>query len=177
MNKKTPSKIDNRNSNIEVLRIISMLMIIGHHLVLYGVQQKYDSTISGMVYNQGTEINRFFVQLLLPGGIVGVAIFFMIMGYFGVKSDDVKIASVVRMTFIYSILCLVFYVVLDLFKLSSANCSLTDVLCSFIPICSSRYWFITTYVVLSLIKPVINNYIKANGYFVFFASFRVLCIS
>lgn len=75
-----------RNSNIELLRIISMLMIVAHHYVFYGVEQNYNPAISGIVFSSGTLINRCFSLFLLPGGVVGVAVFFIISGYFGIKN-------------------------------------------------------------------------------------------
>ena len=51
-----------RNSNIEILRIISMLMIIGHHCIYYGVMQTYNKSINNVIYGQGSFINKMIAQ-------------------------------------------------------------------------------------------------------------------
>ena len=39
-----------RNSQIERLRIVSILMIIAHHYVLYGVMQSYDASNANQMH-------------------------------------------------------------------------------------------------------------------------------
>lgn len=64
-----------RNSNLELLRIICMLLIISHHLVVNsGVAQQYDfSNIS---------LNMIFMQLFGMWGKTGINAFILISGYF-----------------------------------------------------------------------------------------------
>ena len=54
-----------RNSNIELLRIIAMLMIVAHHFIFYGVQQNYDLNIACNIYNSGVNMNKIFALFLL----------------------------------------------------------------------------------------------------------------
>lgn len=89
--------VQNRKTNIEILRIISMIMIIAHHYVFYGVQQNYSSEIARIIYNGGTILNQLYCQILLPGGAVGVGIFFILMGYFGIISDEMRIKKMYRL--------------------------------------------------------------------------------
>lgn len=51
-----------RQANIELLRIVAMLMIIGSHLALHGVQSDWN------VWSAGNRINRVFTSFLKPGG-------------------------------------------------------------------------------------------------------------
>ena len=57
-----------KNSNIEVLRILSMVMIIAHHLSYYSGIEFLDSTVS---------INKLFLEFILLGGKIGSNIFFL----------------------------------------------------------------------------------------------------
>ena len=43
-----------RKSNIELLRIISMIMIIAHHYVYYGIQQNYQKEVANIIYPSGS---------------------------------------------------------------------------------------------------------------------------
>ena len=74
---KKNNDISNRKSNIELLRIIAIIMIIAHHYCLYGGWSK----VSGL------SINNAILDFLVIGGKIGVAIFVLISGYFGINSE------------------------------------------------------------------------------------------
>lgn len=156
-------KESKRNTNIEILRIVSMLMIVAHHYVYYGVMQNYDSGIAHLSYQQGSVINKIIAQLLMPGGIVGVGLFFLIMGYFGIQSNNINIKQIVKDTLFYSILGLFIYIacgicgLFDLYNLKDSILSCVN------PVANSTYWFISVYIIISMMKPVLNNAISAIG--------------
>lgn len=63
-------EVHKRNSSIELLRIISMLMILFHHFLVHNVTD-YTLIKFGVV--------RFILQLFLEsGGKIGVVIFFTV---------------------------------------------------------------------------------------------------
>ena len=51
-----------RQANIELLRVVAMLMIIGSHLALHGIQSDMGA------WSAGNRINRIFTSMLKPGG-------------------------------------------------------------------------------------------------------------
>lgn len=71
-----------RSSNLELYRIICMLMIIAHHFVIN----------SGLIFPQGpmlvhsTDVNTFFLQIFGMWGKTGINCFLLITGYFMCKS-------------------------------------------------------------------------------------------
>ena len=69
MNKNTYLDIKKENkireSNFELLRIISMLLIVGHHYAIY----------SGFAFTENISVNKLIVQFFAIGGKVGVNIF------------------------------------------------------------------------------------------------------
>ena len=76
-----------RSSNIEVLRIIAMLLIVMHHYSLH----------SNLLFEPTSiQLNHIFIQILQVGGKVGVAIFVLIMGYFSVYSGYSIVAQLSR---------------------------------------------------------------------------------
>lgn len=149
-----------RNSNVELLRIISMLMIVAHHYIFYGVMQNYNSVIANVVYNDGLRINKLIAQIFLPGGIVGVGIFFVIMGYFGVQSDRVRLKSVVCETLFYSTAGLIVYICLRMIGVVELHDIKNAILCCINPLANSTYWFVSVYVIITLMKPVLNQFIQ-----------------
>ena len=70
-----------RQSNFELIRIVAMLMIVASHYVCHGIY-KVSSTNAYDVYLHGDMINRVVSVIYSPGGKTGVALFFMISGYF-----------------------------------------------------------------------------------------------
>ena len=61
-----------RNSRIELLRIICMVMIVAYHYSMYGFYAQ------DLMYSA----NKPFVELLSLGGQVGVSVFVLISGYY-----------------------------------------------------------------------------------------------
>ena len=89
-----------RASNIELLRIVAMLMIVGYHIVCHCVNvQLTDENSMARMHNALFNHPVFFKKLwilhaIMPFGITGNAIFLLIAGYFGVeKGNKLNIAK------------------------------------------------------------------------------------
>ena len=60
-----------RESNLELLRIIMMILIVAHHFALHG----------GFDYpKEVVSLNRLWIQLMTIGGKLGVDVFVLISG-------------------------------------------------------------------------------------------------
>ena len=79
-----------RNSNIEILRILSMLFIIAHHYAVHG----FDLSAGSFTVNEVT------LQILSLGGKIGVNVFVFITGYFMINSrfDAKKLLKLILAT-------------------------------------------------------------------------------
>lgn len=154
-----------RDSNIELLRIVSMMMIVVHHFVAHGVMNYTDSSRCFKVWEQGSAINRFLSCLAFPGGEVGVGIFFIITGYFYIKRDKADFSKIIIETSFYSILLSALSLILYFANLGGVvtkdiSMSLKTAI---LPVSSGIYWFVTTYIFLLILTPLINPIInKAN---------------
>lgn len=175
-------KNKSRNSNIEILRIISMSMIILHHLSYYGIMHNpFFETYQ--LWKEIPVINKIISCLFLPGGEVGVGIFFLITGYYSVHSyvykeieNDAtafvntwnstirKSLRIITQVFFYSVISIfVYLIVLKISpqyacgRISTNLNKLITVL--LIPNSSGEYWFITAYLMLLFMIPIINNLI------------------
>lgn len=152
-----------RKSNIELLRIIAMIMIIGHHYIYYGVQQNYNFNIAYNIFNQGDIWKKCYSVFLIPGGIVGVNIFFLLSGYFGINQNKVKLKRILGVTSFYSVtLFMIYFIFLHLDVVKNTEKFYIIFLRSIFPISNNCYWFITTYFILMLLKPSMNIYIKSS---------------
>lgn len=146
-------KIKNKNSSLELLRIISMLLIIACHYVFHGKMIK-DLTFEN-INNQ-----KIYLQCLMMFGRAACSIFVLITGYFLVFENSIKklvkkiVNLIIEMIF-YSALIYLIYIIV--FK---GEFSYLDLLKCFVPIPFGS-WFGSTYVLLLMFVPFINKTIKA----------------
>ncbi len=136
-----------RKSNIELLRIVAMLLIISFHYVYK----------SGFIFEE-LSINSFIVKSFYMFGELGVNIFILITGYFMINSKfSVK-----------KLICLIlevdFYYIISIFigqKLGFTQIdTIKDCFLMFFPTILNKYWFITAYIILYILSPYLNILIK-----------------
>ena len=141
LSKSTESKKEVRESSMELLRIVAMSMIVIHHFLVHGVTP--DNFTNGLYY------------ILDPFFLIGVNLFFLISGYFQVKYS---LKSILRL----SLLLLFFGLINQLLLLQfTGSCSTKELIRLFLfPISSSQYWFIAVYLILLIISPILNYFIK-----------------
>lgn len=135
-----------RKSNIELLRIVAMLMIVGHHFSVH----------SGFSFPEGTlTLNRLWLQLLQYGGKIGVDLFVLITGYFSVTSQKFKTEKLIKLwlsVVFWSVVTLIVFVAFGLQEFNGF--ALWHRL---FPIVFQEYWFVSAYFVLILLSPFINR--------------------
>ncbi|CAM2076873.1 MAG: hypothetical protein NSGCLCUN01_01059 [uncultured Clostridium sp.] len=157
-----------RNSNIELLRILCMLFVIGGHIIMkYGT---YDIGITE--YYIGNILRSFF--------IVAVNCFVIISGFFSIKLNIKKLIKMsIQVTF-YSIIIYVITLILGIHNFNIKN----DILVIF-SLFTKRYWYITIYFILCIVSPLLNIIVeKLNKYqfkymvfisFILFYCFPTIC--
>ena len=139
-----------RAANLDLLRIVSMLLIIFLHSIDHsGVLENAANCGTGMY---------FYVRFTYCLCMVCVNIYIMLSGYFMVDSRFrlQKLVQLWMETAFYGFsLKLIFMLAgLDSFSIASlASC--------FLPILSGRYWFLTIYVGMYLVSPFLNILIRA----------------
>ena len=144
-----------RQSNVELLRILAMLIIIGHHFALHG-------GLSGC-----TDVpfyNRIWIQFLLLGGKLGVSIFILISGYFLIQSHGLKAARLLKLwlqVFTWSIICYGVYLALMHRYTGENQFLVSDFVKCFFPLIFQSWWFASTYFVLYLLSPFLNQLLNA----------------
>ena len=81
-----------RESNFELLRILAMLMIVASHYAVHGIG--FDN------WTTGSLVNRWCIAFFFSGGEIGVALFFMISGYFLIIKEKISVKKVVQSLFL-----------------------------------------------------------------------------
>lgn len=164
-----------RDSRFEILRIIAMIMIIGHHYCVHGLLQ-VTSENPYEIWGSGTLFHQILGLVFYPGGEVGVAIFFIITGYFLISRPSKGYKRVVCETIFYSWLSLLLMLIFQLMNIPlnvSSSTKLTYIWKSFlVPISGGQVWFVTFYIALLLFSPIINKLLSAfnkKQYLIFLA--------
>ncbi len=133
-----------RDSNFELLRIISILMIIVHHYCVHGnwINKEY-----------GVSFNNPVLDFFIIGGKIGVSIFILISGYFGITSTFKikKLIKLVLQVLFYSIL----FGTVDI--IINGWIGIKEFIKMCFPIIFSEYWFITCYCIIYILSPYINK--------------------
>ena len=134
-----------RNSNLEALRILSMILIIAHHYSCHGFM---DVEIEASA-------NLYVIKMLHLGGKLGVDLFILLSAYFMSKSQFTmqKLAKILGEVCFY---CVSIYLLFRFFITPTRPLVFRDLLCSIFPIGFASYWFITNYILLMIISPILN---------------------
>lgn len=137
-----------RSLSIDLLKIISMLMIVELHLLSYTNLDKCIQPLS---------IEYFIKSIVHSVCIVSVNCYVLSSGYlYDVSNFRIKkIFQIVFETLFYSILIYGELVAFDCIEFS-----IKDLLYVFLPTLTRQYWFITTYLGLYLFTPVLKKIIN-----------------
>lgn len=138
----------NRKTNIELLRIIAMLLIISFHCVIKG----------GYIFKE-LNLNSYIIKIFSFGGEIGVNIFFLISGYFLVnkksKFNLTKLLKLIIEVEFYNIILLIIGYRINFFS----EYTIKDTIIIFLPIIFNRYWFIEVYIILYTLEDYIKKFI------------------
>lgn len=148
MNAVIESKETNdRKLNFELLRIVSMFLIVIYHYSDWG----------GLIQVGDDLSTKLIGDFLNIGGKLGVNIFVLISGYFLIDSKF-KIKKLIKVIFevwLYSV-----GIALVCMLLKIGDLSQDTIVKSFLPIMNNMYWFATAYVVMYVLSPFINKFIR-----------------
>lgn len=131
-----------RHSNLELLRIVSMLLIVTSH---YAVHGQWPEPVR-------LTWNELFIRSLGLGNL-GVNCFVLITGYYMISSRF-KIRSILRIamqTWFYSVGFLI------AFSAVGRSVDAETIVRSLVPVTASSYWFVTTYIALYAVSPYLNR--------------------
>ena len=140
-----------RNSSIELLRIIAMVMIIFHHFAVHG----------GYTWDTTTNlIPRMWINFISMGGKVGVNVFVLITGYYLITSkESIKLDKVLKLVgqlVFYSVGIYLVFVLTGKFDFS-----IITLIKRCLPITFIQWWFASTYFVLYIFHPYINKLLNS----------------
>lgn len=140
-------RVVERQSNIELLRIVAMLMIVAYHFGVHGGFKFSTQTIT---------INRLWIQFIQIGGKIGVNIFVLISGYYLVHAVNLKWNKLIKLwlqMFMYSV------VIFCILAIPEGDLQFKQLIRCLLPITYSHWWFASTYFAMVLFSPYINKFL------------------
>lgn len=138
-----------RDSNIELLRIVCMMFIVVHHSLL-GLY-----SVPFVLEGQG-ECDVLSGSALILNGFcyIGVNVFILISGYYGIKF---KWRGLLTLYLTCSFYAFITYLAGKGGGIASDGCGLRQVL---MPLSCRYWWFMTDYFILYLFSPLLNKAIE-----------------
>lgn len=135
-----------RQSNFELMRIVSMIMIVMWHLIFHG-----------NLINTAQGTTKFILEFLILLGVVHVNSFVIVTGYFQCdkKFSLKKILSLINTTWFYKVLFLIITLLIGTFTITKL-----EIFQEILPIDIRNYWFVNCYLVLYILSPYLNVLIK-----------------
>lgn len=139
-------RIRERNSNLELMRVLAIVLIVMHHYICY----------SGFTI-PATMRDRLVISGFFAFGKMGVDFFVVISGYYMVESRYTlrKFLKLWGQVWLYSVgiylLCAL------LLCPQSTPLSFESLRSAFFPLSYGTYWFPTTFVCLMLTSPILNE--------------------
>lgn len=132
-----------RSSNLELLRIISMVMIILAHYAGHG----------GIIDNADTTSGHVLGLFLKTGGKLGVVCFVLISTYF-LCEQRFKLRSLIK-----TVLQTMFYalLILCILLLTGQEVGMGAIVKTIVPLQYSLYWFVTAYAGMYLAQPILKK--------------------
>lgn len=138
-----------RQSNLELLRLVSIFMIILFHCAFK----------SGFQFEPGFSFNKLLVKSFWMLGELGVNLFMLTSGYFMVRGRFrwKKLVRLLVQVQFYHWLSILLAIQLGEFQFTGWK----SVLLAFFPVTLGQYWFITAYLLVCLFSPFFNLLIGA----------------
>ena len=149
-----------RNSSIELLRIVSMIMIIGFHFLLI------NSEVNNML-SLPMGVSKFFYEnLFLNGGWVGNCIFFTMSVWFLVERNQ-TLEKCLRRVWLLEKEVLFWSIVIFIFAVTnhlvSGNGIWRLLFVSLFPLSSSLWWYPTSYAIFLVLLPFLQEGLRCLG--------------
>ena len=140
-----------RKSNIEILRLLSMLLIVLSH---WGGHGSYN-------IGEGYVFNEAYILFTNYLGEVGNCVFLLITGYFGVNRENVNWKGVKRVVVdvkFYAFLIWMLFILLRTYPITAKG-----VIGALLPIVYPQYWFVLPFLLVIILAPFINNIISNSN--------------
>lgn len=145
-NEQTLPSQNRREGNVELLRVVCMLLILAHHMVYHSAAMQTPN-----------QVNRVIARFLFAGGMTGVNCFVMITGWFLAPFRARRLIATALQTLFYSVgITAVLY-----FTHLRQDVTWETVKNAALVVSRSPYWFVVMYLGLTAVLPLLQPAVKA----------------
>lgn len=143
-----------RNSGVEVLKLIAMGIIVFSHAMpmVSGVTGGQDFFMN---LDRNTDsIQRILILLMRYGGQAGNAVFFVCSAWYLADNDKVvwkKVFHMLADCFLISVL------IMGVFLIAGYPLTMHEIICQFTPTYAMYNWYVPCYLLLYIIHPILNR--------------------
>lgn len=130
-----------RASNFELCRLVCMFYIVVYHLFIH------NTDVTGSAY---------YYRALATIFSIGVPVFVMISGYFKIKASVKGFLNITLQVVFYSVIADILCRFVFHEPLTTGN-----ILGAVFPVTMTQYWFVSTYLLLYLLSPFLNRFIRS----------------
>lgn len=141
-------EVTQRNSNIELLRIFSMLAIVFPHF-----------SIHGNFYFSSPSVNSLYLIFIQMGGKISVVCFTLISGYFLVNSSRFRFTRLIKLWLQLLTWSLGLYFAFVIARVASFN--VVELIQTLTPVSSGKCWYASAYFVMFLLSPFLSKGLRA----------------
>ena len=136
-----------RESNIELMRIISMFFIVIYHIFLHG-----------NIFDRTSGTLRILITIIECILLVHVNSFIIATGYFQCKNKRKmkKVISIINTTWFYKVIIMIALITIKFIRTPSK----INIFHTILPLDYGTYWYINCYIILYLISPILNIIIE-----------------
>ena len=139
-----------RNSNIELLRIIAMVMILGLHVNFLAIGGPSTQDITSSPFQS---FIRLFAEYIC---IVGVNVYVLISGWFGINYKPKGIVQFLFQSLFFSLIIFIPFAIAGDIEINRLN-----IMSSFL-FYKNAYWFVWAYLVLYIMAPMLNAFVEKS---------------
>lgn len=146
-------KYNTRQSNFELMRIVSMLMIILWHSLCWTER-------GNVLINCNRDSLKLIFEFIMFILVVHVNSYVLLSGYFQSQSKFKmsKLLKTVNMVWFYRVVLMIFMITINLWHPTNI-----EILRNSFPINLEFYWFFNIYILLYCISPFLNRYIEKSS--------------
>lgn len=147
-------RIDNtRQSNFELMRIVSMLMIILYHTLCW-------TDHGNVLTNCNRDSLKLIFEFIMFVIVVHVNSYVLLSGYFQSKNKFKmsKLLKTVNMVWFYRVILMIFMIAINIWHPTNV-----EIFRNSFPIDLGFYWFFNVYILLYCISPFLNEYIEKSS--------------
>ena len=139
-----------RNYGIDLLRILSMIMIVTLHVLRQG----------GILEVLDTGTVKYFTAWTLESlSLCAVNIYALISGFVGVSSGSARFYKILSMWIQVEFYCIISTVILYCTKTDTFD--FAELINRLAPVSTNRYWYFTAYFIMFFFTPVFNKLLQS----------------